>query len=626
MASFFTDNDDLQFYFDRALDWRTLYEVTEFGKDDPEAPKDLAEAIAGWRDVAELIGTLAAEEIAPIATQLDREAPRLENGEVVEGTAMRRAMRRMKETGLHRVGLPRELGGMNAPVLVYMIGLEIFSRADVSFMAHHSFHGGIAMALLAYSLAEGSTKVDVATRKILETRFAREIEEIARGDAWGSMDITEPDCGSDMGAMRTVAVEESPDDWRVSGQKIFITSGHGKHHLVIARTEKAAAGGLGLDGLSLFLVQAYEDLPDGTRRRLVAIDRVEDKLGHHASATAALTFDRAPARLIGKRGEGFQYMLLLMNNARLAVGFESLGLCEAAYRMAAAYAEGRRSMGKPIARHEIIADYLDEMRTDIQAIRALAMHAGVHEEAGRRLDLLRQQGGPVDERTIAEHRAASRRATPLLKYLAAEKAVEMARRNLQIHGGSGYMKDFGAEKLLRDALVMPIYEGTSQIQSLMAMKDTLGAILKKPQAFVTRRAQARWRSLRSRDELARRVARIQDLSLSAQFHLMARTAQAKLRDVPLMEWGTALTGAWDPKRDFARAMLHAERLTRLLADEQIGEVLLAQAKRFPERRELLERWLDRAEPRARMLHDEITTTGDRLLSSLAPREEKRGVA
>jgi hypothetical protein len=167
---------------------------------------------------------------------------------------------------------------------------------------------------------------------------------------------------------------------------------------------------------------------------------------------------------------------------------------------------------------------------------------------------------------------------------------------------------------------MPIYEGTSQIQALMAMKDTLGRIVKKPQAFVSRRAQTRWRTLRGGDELARRVARVQDLSLSAQFHLVARTAQAKLRtlaDVPVGDWATSLTRGWDPKRDFALAMLHAERLARLLADELIAEILFDQARRVPDRRELLERWLERAEPRARMLHDEITTTGGRLLASLS---------
>jgi hypothetical protein len=153
------------------------------------------------------------------------------------------------------------------------------------------------------------------------------------------------------------------------------------------------------------------------------------------------------------------------------------------------------------------------------------------------------------------------------------------------------------------------------------MKDTLGAIVKRPQAFLARVAQMRWRSLSAKWELERRVARLSSLSLAAQQHLATRTATTKLRalaEVPLSEWRRTLTQAWDPKRDFALAMLHAERLTRLLADEQIAEILLAQARRFPERRELLERFLDRAEPRARALHDEITTTGARLLATLAP--------
>jgi hypothetical protein len=208
----------------------------------------------------------------------------------------------------------------------------------------------------------------------------------------------------------------------------------------------------------------------------------------------------------------------------------------------------------------------------------------------------------------------------------------MARRCIQIHGGVGYTKDYGAEKLLRDALVMPIYEGTSQIQSLMAMKDTLVGIIKKPQAFVTRIAQAQWQRVSARDPLERRVAKIQTLALGAQQFLVTRTAAGKLRSlegVPLAKWPQALramAGQWDPKRDFALAMLHAERLTRILADEAIVEVLLDQAKAHPERRELLERYLDRAEPRCRALYDEITTTGDRILASLAPSAEPTAIA
>jgi hypothetical protein len=321
-------------------------------------------------------------------------------------------------------------------------------------------------------------------------------------------------------------------------------------------------------------------------------------------------------------------MLVLMNNARVGVGFESIGLAEAALRMARAYAEERRSMGKAIARHEMIADYLDEMDTDIRGLRALAVTASFHEEMSRKLELHERYavaGTEEEQRRISRdmprHRALARRYTPLLKYLAAEKAVEITRRNVQIHGGVGYTQEYGAEKLLRDAMVMPIYEGTSQIQSLMAMKDTLGGILKRPQAFVTRLGQARWRAVSARDPLERRVARIQALSLSAQQHLVTRTAADKLKGlagVPVSAWRDALTKQWDPKRDFALAMLHAERLIRLLADEAIAEVLLDQAKAHPERRELCERWLDRCEIRDRALHEEITTTGERLLSRITP--------
>jgi alkylation response protein AidB-like acyl-CoA dehydrogenase len=444
------------------------------------------------------------------------------------------------------------------------------------------------------------------------------------------MDITEPDAGSDMAALRTVGEQDAAGNWFVTGQKIFITSGHGKYHFVIARTEKVPAGDdnplAGLGGLSMFLVPAYHE-EGGERRRVVTIDRLEEKLGHHGSVTASLSFDRAPAQLVGQRGDGFRHMLTLMNNARLGVGFESLGLCEAAERKARAYAAERRSMGKTIDRHEMIADWLDEMRTDIQGLRALAMHGAFAEEVGQKGALMlkhRTLSPGTDERalkrTIERNRTQARRLTPLLKYLAAEKAVEMARRCVQIHGGNGYIREYGAEKLLRDAIVMPIYEGTSQIQSLMAMKDTLSGIMKDPRSFLRRTARARWKELSAPDPLERRVARVQALSLSAQNHLITRTAAGKLRSlssVPVPEWPRALTKNWDPKRDFALAMLHAERLTRLLADEAVCELLLEQASAHEERREVLERYLDRAEGRARALHEEITSGNRRVLRALA---------
>jgi hypothetical protein len=278
-------------------------------------------------------------------------------------------------------------------------------------------------------------------------------------------------------------------------------------------------------------------------------------------------------------------------------------------------------MGKPIARHELIADYLSEMETDLVGLRALAMHAAFHDEVGQKQALFGRLLGRSEALSLEarKHQAIARRTTPLLKYLGAEKAVEIALRCLQIHGGNGYMREFGAEKLVRDALVFPIYEGTSQIQSLMVMKDRLKSIMKAPGDFMKQTAQARWRAVSSANPLERGVARLQHVACAAQQHIITRSMAAKVRTARNGGnggWSKHLFTNWDPKRDFSFALLHAERLTRILCDQAIAEVLLEQARREPARRPLLERYLERAEPRARFLLDEITSTGKTLLADL----------
>ncbi len=630
MPNFFKDNEDLHYYFDKGIDWDSIVRLTErdFSDRNNGGFKTRSDAVAFYREIAEMVGQFVADEIAPHAAQLDHEGIEYVDGEAVFPARLQGIFDKIKDLDLHSLSIPRELGGMNGPMILYFINSELMSRADVSVMAHHGFHAGMAMAALAFSVFEGSSTIDAKTGHITSTRWKHVIDEVMVGKAWGCMDITEPDAGSDMAAIRSVGEQDADGNWFVSGEKIFITSGHGKYHFVIARTEPAGSDEdpmAGLNGLSMFLVPTYEEDDAGNRTRLVELSRVEEKLGHHASPTCSLIFDKAPAELVGKRGEGFKYMLELMNNARIGVGFESLGLCEAAYRMAVAYTAERSSMGKTIDRHEMIADYLDTMKTEIQAIRALAVASAFHEEMSQKLRLVVEHGH-VNEivkkrfaRELVSHRDASRRLTPLLKYYASEKAVEHARMCMQMHGGNGYMTEYGAEKLLRDALVMPIYEGTSQIQSLMVMKDALGGIIKNPQGFVRRAAQARWRALSSRDPLERQLARIQQHSVAAQQHLILKTMGDKvkgLRERPISQWPTDLTKNWNPKRDFAYAMLHAERLTRLLTDEAVGELLWQQAKRHPERRELLERHLERAEPHAQYLLQQITTTGHRLLEKL----------
>ncbi|MFT6396705.1 MAG: alkylation response protein AidB-like acyl-CoA dehydrogenase [Bradymonadia bacterium] len=630
MANFYQDNDDLRFYLEKYIDWEPIIRLTEGDFEMEDGHRSLAEANEFYSDILQMSGQFAADEIAPHWEKFEKNPIKLVDGEVIFPPVLQDIFDELAGLGMHGLCVPRELGGMNAPLFVYMANAEMFARADVGVMTHISFHCGIAMALLVYSVYEGTTEVDIEKKTFISTRFQEAISEIAEGKAWGCMDITEPNAGSDMAALRSKGVQDEDGNWFVTGQKIFITSGNGKYHIFIARTETPGDDDdafAGLGGLSLFLVKLYDDNPDGTKTWLGNVTRVEEKLGHKTSPTCALDFENAPAELIGERGEGFKLMLILMNNARIGVAFEAIGISECALRMAREYAAQRPSMGKTIDRHEMIADYLDEMDIDIKAMRALAWHGAYCEELSQKTNIALQFGYEKDpekvremKRTLKECKAESRRVTPLGKYFGSEKAVQIAQRGIQIHGGVGYTKDYAAEKQLRDAMVLPIYEGTSQIQSLMVMKDTLGGIIKDPKGFLTEFAQTRWRSLSSRDPFEKRVAALQHMSLKAQRYLLTRTAASKFKEVsrlPFDKWMKELGKDWDPKRDFALAMLHAERLTKIITDATVAHLFLQQAKAHPEREEVLERWLHRAELRTKSLYEEITTTGDRILAQLA---------
>ena len=624
MGSFYDDNADLRWYLEKGIDWEPVVRLTEYDWKAEDAPESLEEAVEMYRDLLDLIGTIVADEIAPRWRELDEVHSVLKDGEVITAPVVNEIFNQLGEIGFFGLSLPRELGGMNAPLLVFQLAAELIARADTSVCAHAGFHGGIALAALSYSIREGSLEFELDPPRITGTPYMEMIEEIVAGEAWGSMDITEPGAGSDMAAMRTRGEQLDDGSWVVTGQKIFITSGHGRWHIVIARTEAEE----GLGAMSLFLVPAWQHGEDGERLRTVSVDGVEHKLGHTASTTCTVSFDRSPAQLIGERGDGFKQMLLLMNNARIGVGFECLGVAEAAWRAAKAYAAERPSMGKTIDRHEMIAQMLEDMQTDIQAIRAMGVTACWHEELAQKANIalkylpLEDERRAELERDQRRHQRRARRLTPLLKWYASEACVDIARNSIQIHGGSGYITETGVEKLLRDAMVFPIYEGTSQIQSLMVMKDTLMGMVKAPKRFIQKLTAARWRSLSARDPLEKRIATLQLTSLKAVQFLLTRLASAKARELPILDPGqwSKMMGDWDPKRDFALAMLHAERLTAILHDVAVAELLWEQTKKDAERQELLIRWLERVEARCRFRYDEITTTGLRLLAKLEDAE------
>lgn len=648
-SNFFLDNDDLRFQLSR-LDWDTITKLQEEIFQDEDAFKSGAEARAFYEELLSSLGEFTAKEVAPYERELDEEHPEVKDGEVDDPPRMKKILKQLAELGAMGLSQPRRLGGTNAPLLVNSALVEMLTRADASLTGSFAFYGGIASSLMFYSTDEGS--IEFKDGVPVKSRFDDAIRRIAEGKEWGAMVLTEPQAGSDLARLKARATEQKDGTWRLTGQKIFITAGHGEHHIVIARSEDETTHP-GLKGLSLFYVPRHIDkngkaVPKGTAGavRNFEIGGVEKKMGQHSTVAATIHYEDSHAELIGKRGEGFRLMLVLMNNARIAVAFEAIGTCEAAFRTARAYAEERVTMGKRIAQHEMIADYLDEMDVSIRALRAVTFDAAFYEEVAMRTKVLLKTKPPAseDDRKAQEKRAKkyaakARKLTPLIKYWGGEEAVRQTRMCMQILGGTGYIVETGAEKLLRDALVIPVYEGTSQIQSLMALKDNLQAAIKNPGKFARKVAETRITALSSSDTLEKGAARIQMHANSAMQTIISRIAVDKLSGVgkrPFGEWRSTLTKEWDPAVDFSFGMLHAERLTKLLTWAAMAEALVAQAKEAAatpalqahadERRELAERFIERYEPRCRGVIAEIEATSPSLLERLLGKKPQKKAA
>ncbi|MCP4498871.1 MAG: hypothetical protein GY822_02755 [Deltaproteobacteria bacterium] len=633
-TNFFTDNDDLRFQLSQ-VDWDRLVDLTERLSKDDDALQSGEEGAEFFEQMLESLGEYVAHEIAPHRAELDEQHPELKDGEVKDPARMASIMKGLREMGAFGLSLPRNVGGMNAPLVLSCVFYEMLSRADVSVMSHFGFHAGIAQALSLYSLEEGSATIE--NERVTGTRWQDACEKMAAGEEWGAMVLTEPGAGSDLAQIRAKAVLGDDDIWRITGQKIFITSGHGHHHIVIARSEPDDTHP-GLKGLSLFYVASHIE-KDGKKVRNVEVGGLEHKMGQHSVVAATLNYDESEAELIGTRGHGFRGMLLLMNNARIAVGFEAIGVMETAYRQSSTFAEERISMGKPIAQHEMIADYLDEMDITIRGLRAMSFESAYQEEVATRIKTLLKVELPKDdaerrkrEKEAALHKRKARRLTPLIKYLAGEESVRFARMNMQILGGIGYTVEYGAEKLLRDSLVIPVYEGTSQIQALMALKDNLQAVLRNPGKSFSMLTANKIEAVRAKDELDRDLAKLRGFANSAMQTILTRIAADKLGDlggIPVLDWKKRVLSKWDPAVDFGFGLLHAERLCKLLTWEAIAEILVRQAHDVKgteheiERRDIASRWLDRFLPRAEGVIIEIEATNEGLLKRLFRRKRPK---
>ena len=447
--NYYTDNPVLRHYLNHPL-FRRIVEMRERNFAEAEkydyAPVDFEEAVAGYEQVLTLVGELCAEVVAPNAATVDTTGPTLKEGRVEYAPASEENMQIFRKAGLMGISIPRQYGGLNFPTTIFTMLEDLVARADAGF-------GNL------WGLQECAETINSFGTEEQRERY---LPRIASGETM-SMDLTEPDAGSDLQSVRLKATyNEAEGRWYLNGVKRFITNGDADIHLVLARSEEGSSDGR---GLSLFI---YDKRNGGVHTR-----RIEDKMGIHGSPTCELVYNNAPAELCGSRKMGLiKYVMALMNSARIGIATQSVGLSEAAYSEAVGYADNRKQFGREIKNFAPVYEMLGEMKARLDASRSLLYATARNVDMTSCFEILaRERSLTPEERQ--EAKAFSRVAdalTPIVKGMGSEICNRNAYDSIQVHGGSGYMKDYTCERLYRDARITSIYEGTTQLQVVAAIR------------------------------------------------------------------------------------------------------------------------------------------------------------
>lgn len=456
MANFYTDNPDLRHHLNHPL-MRKIVELKERNFANAEsydyAPVDFEDAMDNYERVLDIVGEICGTIIAENAESVDHEGASCSDGHAHYASATEDNLDACRKAGLMGMSMPRRFGGLNFPITPYIMAADIVSRADTGF---ENLWGLQDCAETIYEFAN-------------EEQKAKYIPRVCAGETM-SMDLTEPDAGSDLQSVMLKATEQPDGTWRLNGVKRFITNGDSDIHLVLARSEDGTKDGR---GLSMFIY----DKRDGG----VSVRRIENKMGIKGSPTCELVYKDAKAELVGSRRMGLiKYVMALMNGARLGIAAQSVGVSEIAYREALGYARERKQFGKAIIEFPAVAEMLSIMKAKLDASRTLLY------ECSRYVDLYKVYEDIAKERSLTpderkEMKAYSRVAdalTPMAKGLTSEYCNQNAYDCIQIHGGSGFMKDYACERIYRDARITSIYEGTTQLQVVAAIRHvTTGTYL-----------------------------------------------------------------------------------------------------------------------------------------------------
>lgn len=459
MANFYTDTPQFRHYMNHPL-MKRIVELRERNYADKDscdyAPMDFEDAMDSYDKVLEVVGEICAEIIEPNAELVDQTGPYMKDGRVMYASPTQENLDALNKAELMGMAFPRKYGGLNFPMVPYMISADIVSRADASFQN-------------IWMLQDcGETIYEFGS----EEQKDKFLPRISKGETM-SMDLTEPDAGSDLQAVMLKATyNQSEDQWYLNGVKRFITNGDADIHLVLARSEE---GTTDARGLSMFI---YDKQHGG-----VSIRRIENKMGIKGAPTCEIVFKDAKAELVGSRRFGLiKYVMSLMNGARLGIMAQSVGISEAACREAYEYALERRQFGKSIIEMPPVYEMLAHMRAKTDATRALLYETCRFVDMYKVLeDISKERKLTPEERNEMKYYSRYADAfTPLGKAMSSEYANQNAYDAVQIHGGSGYMKDYKCERLYRDARITNIYEGTTQLQVIAAIRHvTTGTFMQR---------------------------------------------------------------------------------------------------------------------------------------------------
>jgi alkylation response protein AidB-like acyl-CoA dehydrogenase len=537
-------HDGIALYLDQLIDWDDYFRLRKGDGVDVDAER------AALRGVLETCAEICAE-IEPEARAGWYEAAKLENGVVIQPAHVRNGYEKLRAAGLVSFGVHERFGGFELPATIANIILQMVSRADAALMTIMGLQAGVAEDIQRY-----------ASEELCQLYLPRFVS----GEVQGAMDLTEPEAGSDLGAIQTRAVEENGRIF-LDGQKIFITNGGAEIHLVLARDAETFELSKGTTkGLSLFLCP--RTLPDG-KVNPVTVERLEHKLGIHGSPTAVVRFERAEAWRIGVKGDGFKAMLDLMNNARLGVAAQGVGIAEAAVAEAIAYSRERKQFGMPIGDQPLMKNLLSRMVVSLEGSRALLYRVSSLVDRNTALQAALARETAMSEAERAElgrvwerNQTMVRLFTPLAKYLATESCDAITRSAIQVHGGNGFMAETTVGKLHLDGIITTIYEGTSEIQVSFALKEigkgALGIVF---------------------DELRKELGELKQPVLHPfAAKVLAGIARIEQSAVALI-------------RDFGYALLSAQAVAEMVIAVIVGTELLRQADVVPDRTELAARWV-----------------------------------